>query len=69
MKKSTKHLPRESLGDSYNSALRSNGQTYGGDFEKFCGLLRVYELYYNLVSTINGLGLFTASRNNIRENC
>ena len=26
-------------------------------------------IYYNLVSTINGLGLFTASRNNIRENC
>ena len=45
------------------------GQICGGDFAKFCGLLKIYELYYNLVSTINGLGLFTASRNNIRENC
>ena len=25
--------------------LCSNGQTYGGDFSKFCGLLRMYELY------------------------
>ena len=23
----------------------SIGQTYGGDFSKFCGLLRIYELY------------------------
>ena len=22
----------------------SNGQIYGGDFAKFCGLLRIYEL-------------------------
>ena len=26
-------------------ALCSNGQIYGGDFAKFCGLLRIYELY------------------------
>ena len=25
--------------------LYSNGQIYGGDFTKFCGLLRIYELY------------------------
>ena len=25
--------------------LCSNGQIYGGDFAKFCGLLRIYELY------------------------
>ena len=24
--------------------LCSNGQIYGGDFAKFCGLLRIYEL-------------------------
>ena len=24
--------------------IRSNGQIYGGDFAKFCGLLRIYEL-------------------------
>ena len=23
------------------------GQIYGADFAKFCGLLRIYELYYN----------------------
>ena len=27
--------------------LCSNGQIYGGDFAKFCGLLRIYELYQN----------------------
>ena len=26
--------------------LFSNGQMYDGDFAKFCGLLRIYELYY-----------------------
>ena len=26
--------------------LCSNGQIYGGGFAKFCGLLRIYELYY-----------------------
>ena len=25
------------------------GQNQGGDFSKFCGLLRIYELYYHLV--------------------
>ena len=30
--------------------LCSNGQIYGGDFAKFCGLLRIYELYYIRVS-------------------
>ena len=25
------------------------GQVIGGDFAKFCGLLRIYELYYNKV--------------------
>ena len=25
--------------------LCSNGQIYGGDFAKLCGLLRIYELY------------------------
>ena len=25
-----------------------NGQIYGGDFEKFCGLLRIYELYLSI---------------------
>ena len=25
--------------------LSSNGQIYSGDFAKFCGLLRIYELY------------------------
>ena len=25
--------------------MYSNGQIYGGDFPKFCGLLRIYELY------------------------
>ena len=24
-----------------------NGQIYGGDFAKFCGLIRIYELYYS----------------------
>ena len=24
------------------------GQIYGGDFAKFCGLLRIYEVYYSL---------------------
>ena len=24
------------------------GQIYGGDFAKFCGLLRIYELYLNI---------------------
>ena len=27
--------------------LCCNGQIYGGDFTKFCGLLRIYELYKN----------------------
>ena len=27
------------------SHVSSNGQIYGGDFAKFCGLLRIYELY------------------------
>ena len=26
--------------------LCSNGQIYGGDFAKFCDLLRIYEFYY-----------------------
>ena len=26
--------------------LYSNGQIYGGDFAKLCGLLRIYELYH-----------------------
>ena len=29
--------------------LCSNGQIYGGDFAKFCGLLRIYELYIKLI--------------------
>ena len=28
--------------------LCSNGQIYGGCFAKMCGLLRIYELYYNV---------------------
>ena len=28
-----------------NLLLYSNGQIYSGDFSKFCGLLRIYELY------------------------
>ena len=28
-----------------NFVLCSNGEIYGGDFAKFCGLLRIYELY------------------------
>ena len=28
------------------SYVSSNGQIYGGDFTKFCGLLRIYELYH-----------------------
>ena len=27
------------------------GQIYGRDFAKFCGLLGIYELYYEVVST------------------
>ena len=26
------------------------GQIYGGDFAKFCGLLRIYQLYLNMFS-------------------
>ena len=26
--------------------LCSNGQIFGGDFAKLCGLLRIYELFY-----------------------
>ena len=29
--------------------LCSNGQIYGGDFAKFCGLLRIYEVYADRV--------------------
>ena len=29
----------------------SNGQIYGGDFAKFCGLLRIYEFYKDLASS------------------
>ena len=28
--------------------LCSNDQIYGGDFAKFCGLLRIYELYFKV---------------------
>ena len=28
--------------------LCCTGQIYGGDFQKFCGLLRIYELYKHL---------------------
>ena len=28
--------------------LSSNGQIYGGDFAKFCGILRIYEFYRHL---------------------
>ena len=28
-----------------STVLCSNGQIYGGDFEKNCGFLRIYELY------------------------
>ena len=28
------------------------GQIWGGDFEKFCGLLRIYELYIKRFSNI-----------------
>ena len=28
--------------------LCNNGQIYGGDFTKFCGLLRIYDLYQRL---------------------
>ena len=28
-----------------SAAIKSNGQIYGEDFTKFCGLLRIYELY------------------------
>ena len=27
------------------SVVYSNGQIYGGDLAKLCGLLRIYELY------------------------
>ena len=33
----------------YKFVLCSNGHIYGGDFAKFCGILRIYELYYNHV--------------------
>ena len=33
--------------------LCSNGQTQGGDFAKFCGLLRIYELYYQKKVTLS----------------
>ena len=29
----------------FSESLNFNGQIYGGDFAKFCGLLRIYELY------------------------
>ena len=39
--KTTKFCEISTLDLSYVS---SNGQIYGGDFAKFCGLLRIYEL-------------------------
>ena len=30
-------------------------QIYGGDFAKFCGLLRIYELYFNIFCVISYL--------------
>ena len=33
----------------YIFVLCSNSQIYGGDFGKFCGLFRIYELYKQLV--------------------
>ena len=41
--KETKFLQNHHL----RFVLCSNGQIYGGDFAKFCGLLRIYELYQN----------------------
>ena len=38
--------------------LWSNGQIYGGDFAKFCGLLRIYELYHIWVIIIMPLSSF-----------
>ena len=35
--------------------LCSNGQIYDGDFAKFCGLLRIYELYVDVISFISFL--------------
>ena len=35
--------------------LCSNGQIYGGDFAKFCGLLRIYELYQILLEILKFL--------------
>ena len=32
------------------------GQFYGGDFAKFCGLLRIYELYH-LLFALESIGL------------
>ena len=32
--------------------LCSNGQIHGGDFAKFCGLLRIYELYWSLFTAM-----------------
>ena len=32
----------------------SNRQIYGGDFAKFCGLLRIYELYCCLKALYSG---------------
>ena len=31
--------------------LCSDGQIYGGDFAKFCGLLRIYEFYQGEMET------------------
>ena len=35
--------------------LCSNSQVYGGDFAKLCGLLRIYELYYDVISDEVGM--------------
>ena len=32
------------------------GQKLGEDFAKFCGLLRIYELYKKVLSTLSSLG-------------
>ena len=42
------------------SYVCSSGQIYGGYFAKYCGLLRIYELYPKLrrFSVINQKGMF-----------
>ena len=48
---------------NYLFVLCTASQIIGGDFAKFCGLLRIYEIYYKIFSKMGAESLVSVLHN------